>query len=148
VKIFFLLQKILTKQMIAHNSDHKRIASIILDMHMSIVSEQWTNYSCPMFLDFQTSVCRYTQNYPFLVCIYMHWRWRSSYQEGGGWDPISLFNSATCCGLSEARIWFLTSSVVVFLLCSVNSVKMRSIYQEGERWGLFRFVWYRLIWRP
>ena len=41
--------------MIAHNGDHKRIAPIILDIHMSIVSEQWINYSCPMFIDFQTS---------------------------------------------------------------------------------------------
>ena len=41
--------------MIAHNSDHKRIAPTILDIHMSIVSEQWINYSCPMFIDFQTS---------------------------------------------------------------------------------------------
>ena len=41
--------------MIAHNGDHKRIAPIILDIHMSIVSEQWANYSCPMFIDVQTS---------------------------------------------------------------------------------------------
>ena len=40
--------------MIANNSDHKRIAPAILDIYMSIVSGQWTNYSCPMFMDFQT----------------------------------------------------------------------------------------------
>ena len=111
--------------MIAHNGDHKRIAPIILDIHMSIVSEQWTNYSCPMIIDFQTSCLSLYSNYPIIVCLYMHCHWRSSYQEREGWGPISLLNSATCFGLSEARIWISNVICCGLYLFPVSSVKMR-----------------------
>ena len=102
--------------MIAHNSDHKRIAQTILDIHMSIVSEQWTNYSCPMFLDFQTSVCRYTQNYPFLVCLYMHCVGDQVIKRERVGAPLVCSTSPHVLAFPKAGSGFLASSVVVFFV--------------------------------
>jgi hypothetical protein len=63
------------------------------------------------------------KNYPILICLYMHCRWRSSYQEREGWGPISLLNSATCFGLSEARIWI--SNVIGCVFFCVQWVQLR-----------------------
>ena len=109
--------------MLAHNGDHKRIAPTILDIHMSIVSEQWKNYSYPMFIDFQTS-CLSLYSKLSIDRLFIH----------GVGDPVikrervgarlvcSTPPHALACPQPGSR--FLTSHVVVFL-CSVSSVKMR-----------------------
>ena len=68
--------------MIAHNGDCKRIAPIILDIHMSIVSSNGLTIPVPCSEISKLRACRYAQNYTFIVCLYMYFCWISSYQEG------------------------------------------------------------------
>jgi hypothetical protein len=84
--------------------------------------KQWTNYSCPIFMDFQTSCLSL---YPFIVCLYMYCCWRSSYQEGRAKVPLTCISPPHLCACPKPESGFLTSHVMVFSLCSVSLVKMR-----------------------
>ena len=121
--------------MITHNGDHKRIAPTILDIHMSIVSEQWTNYSYPMFIDFQTS-CLSLYSKLSIYRLFIH----------AVRDPVikrERVGTLLVCSTPPHAIacpkpgsGFLKSHVV-FFLCSVSSVKMR-----GHCFALFDIGWF------
>ena len=40
-----------------------------------------------------------------IVCLYVYYCWRSSYQKEEGWDPINWFNPVTFLCLFQARTW-------------------------------------------
>ena len=121
--------------MIAHNGDNKRIAPIILEIHMSIVSEQWINYSCPMFIDFQTS-CMSLYSKLSISRLFIHallLEIQLSRRRGLG-APLVCLTPPHVLACPKPESGFLTSYVVVFLLCPVSSVKI-----IGDCFALFYF---------
>ena len=68
----------------------------------------------------------------FIICLYVHCRWRSNNQMGKV-NPSYRFNSVTCCACSMPLPRFPMLYAVAFFLCFMNC---------GERWS---FVWLILV---
>ena len=100
--------------------------------------QQWTNYSCPIFIDFQTScLSLYSKLSIYRLFVYVLLL-EIQLSRVECWGPINLYNSATFVCLSQTRIWI--SNVTCFGLSF-------SFHWVQLRWEvIFRFVWYWLIW--
>ena len=66
-----------------------------------------------------------------IICLYMHCRWRSSYQVGRTWIPLTGLTLPRLCAYPKPTSCFPMSYVVVFFC--VQWVKMRCDYS---------FCWY------
>ena len=122
--------------MIVHNGDNKRIAPIILDIHMSIVSEQWINYSCPMFIYFQTS-CMSLCSELSISRLFIHalpLEIQLLKRRGLG-APLVCLIPPHVLSCPKPESGFLTSSFVGFLLCPVTMI--------GDCFALFYFGWFK-----
>lgn len=56
--------------------------------------------------------------------LYVLGRWRSSYQEEEGWDPINGFNPATILCLFQAKTW-ISNFICCGLYFEFSELKVR-----------------------
>ena len=94
-------------------------------MHVHCIRSNGLTIPVPFSWISKLLVCRYTQSYPIIVCLYMYCCWRSSYQEGRAKVPLTCISPPHLCACPKPESGFLTSHVMVFSLCSVSLVKMR-----------------------